>query len=196
MEAIERDENQITIKQDKDMILKQLRLIEMRRMELMQRKSVGGGGYQQQQQQQQQQAANLNPITNQHWDVIGEYVPKASNKYGDNLQLDLSSDSSGDRKEDGVSSDAETSDVEEDKKSIRKALMINENENETTSESEIPDDNKENNQLYPSLKKLSAVKKERTKSNGKKSDSRQLYPSLDGYGNKYESQALQYGMLL
>jgi hypothetical protein len=168
---------------------------------------------QQRKQPPQQPGGNFNSITNQHWDVIGDYVPGThSQKPGQksvivdnsNLHLELSSDSSGNKNE--------TSDVDENntdledsegrsvhkKKSIRKAFMMNDDDDddEETSDNETVDENKENNSMYPNLGDLTSGgggrgTAKKGKSVGNKKPAQNLYPNLDSYGGKFEQQQQQ-----
>lgn len=179
------------------MIEKQLKLIEMRRLELMQHRKGSIG-------------SNLNSITNQQWELINEYnvvVPpstssnnnnqkpgSSSNKYVDrsHIHLELSTDSA---EQDDESDELEVDDGESvlddeqqqkfagSKKSskssrIRKALILeNENENETDDNTDLTDENKENkSSLYPSLSAL------KSKNSARKSGATsRLYPNLSDF---------------
>jgi hypothetical protein len=174
VDSIDRDlmtnDQSYTQLKEKDMIQRQMKLIEMRRLELMQRKS---GQFKQQQQQENRPA---------HWEVINEYVPNKNVKKfvvdNSNLNLQLSSDSDSNNE-----SEMEDDQQKIEKKSsttLRKALIVDdENETDDEEENSSVDGNKENrNGLYPSL---SGKKSKQYKS--KMSD--QLYPNLDSYASKY-----------
>lgn len=126
-----------TLKQDKDMIQKQLKLIEMRRMELMQPKKT-----------------SINTITNQEW----EKNKKTKAKKGNEIRLEISDDDSSEK-------------ISED-----------EDADETGSGNE---DKENNNQLYPSLRRIKKREKSSRQASGTK-----LYPDLE---NLEIQQNLNYG---
>lgn len=151
-------------RREKEMIEKQLKLIEARRHELMQQHRKGSIG------------VGINAITHQQWDqLINEYnIPiagggikaKATAASG-HVHLELSSDEH--------SEEAESEELEENESDaagpyhIRKALILDADETVT----DLNDENKENKSgsgLYPSL---SGQKKKSTKA------TERLYPNLD-----------------
>jgi nuclear pore complex protein Nup98-Nup96 len=156
-----------SINQEKEMINKQLKLIEERRKELMQQKNIN------------KPITNLNSITNQQWDVINEYLPQVqtvSQKVIDhsNIHLELSSSESHDE------------DIDhnlDNKKPLRKQLELD-NDVETD-DNEFVDENKENQNgtivdLYPSLKGFQSKSSGAKNLNIKKSGTTdKLYPSLN-----------------
>ncbi|CAF0852273.1 unnamed protein product [Brachionus calyciflorus] len=115
------------IKKEKDMIQRQMKLIELRRFEL-----------------QQQSKKNLSTITNQQWDIIKDYAPKTDKKFSDNsnIHLELSTDETSDQ--DDVEDEGQSvGSSENSKKSICKQLVLDQEES-------VLDEDKEN-KIYPSL---------------------------------------------
>ena len=179
--GLEPDTDKECMKQEKDMIQKQLKLIEARRMELQARKTSSGN--------------NLNVITNQQWEMINEYVPSVAgggsqnnpNKsaYPDhsNLHLELSSDS-GDENEDNDDFDRHSySSNKMYKDNIRKALILDADNETDDNEME---ENKENDGLYPSLSEFKKGKKQSATKSKAKID--KIYPNLNGINDTYTTR--------
>ena len=174
----ENNQHDLDAKQEKDMIQKQLKLIETRRLELMQHRKFANG-------------SNLNTIPNQQWDMLNEYVPsnnQAKPSFNDNsnvLHLELSEESHIQQTDDEENDDKQSSISNEPmRKSLRKALILdNENETDDYDEPADEEEDKENSHLYPSLSKLKrSTLKLKIKKTTKKD---KLYPSLNGFGNEH-----------
>jgi hypothetical protein len=162
-------------KQEKDMIQKQLKLIEARRLELAKQAKFNNG-------------SSLNTLKNQQWEMLNEYTitsvvppPTSTNKINVD-QLDLSSDSQETPNDDYLDDDEDkhSNDSNQIKKSNRKSLALNNNENQIDYDEEQQqneeEDNKENSCLYPSLRGLKNKSAKRDK----------IYPNLNGFENSSE----------
>ncbi|RNA23314.1 nuclear pore complex Nup98-Nup96 isoform X1 [Brachionus plicatilis] len=87
-------------KKEKEMLERQLKVIENRRFELM-----------------KQPMKKLSTITNQQWDMIKEYAPKNDKKLVDTSSVDVSTDETSD-------ADIETVDSDGNRKSVCKQLVL------------------------------------------------------------------------
>lgn len=152
---------ELDVKQEKDMIQKQLKLIETRRLELMQQRKSQNGN-------------NLNTITNQQWEMLNEYVPQAKPAFNDTnvLHLELSEESQIINTDDEDTDKRSTNSCEPKNKTLRKALILD-NETDDTDN----DFDKENASLYPNLSEFRKNKKTNKKS--MKLDG--IYPNLNNY---------------
>lgn len=163
--------NQETSRHEKEMIERQLKLIETRRMELMQqnRKCSTGVGH--------------STTTHNQWDhLINEYNIAPSGKLicsskmtlaeRTHIHLELSSEES---------ELAESDDLDENESliaaranQIRKALVLDNDADDTVTD--LNDENKENkSELYPSLREI----------RNKNKDNERLYPNLDDFKTNY-----------
>jgi hypothetical protein len=172
-------DNENEFKQEKDMIQKQLKLIEARRLELAKQAKYNIG-------------TNLNTLKNQQWEMLNEYsissLPVQQNNAAAKQyskisvgHLDLSSDSQEIANDDYLEDDDKES-IQSNlgqlkKNSDRKAMHIeNQNQIDEDDENNDQEDNKENSCLYPSLRDLK---------NKKLKD--KIYPSLNGFEAVSES---------
>lgn len=175
--VLEPDNDKEGIKQEKDMIQKQLKLIEARRMELQAARKTSSGN-------------NLNVITNQQWEMINEYVPNVAGGGGNknkisypdhsNLHLELSSDS-GDENEDNDELDRHS--YSSNKDNIRKLLILDADNETDDNEME---ENKENDGLYPNLSEFKKGKKQSAAKSKAKID--KIYPNLNGINETYTTR--------
>jgi hypothetical protein len=173
LKSIQVKPNDPLAKNNKLMITKQIKLIEARRMELMQQRkgSIGIG-------------SNLNSISNQQWDSLNECNPNGKLSH---LHFDLSDDT---REDDSIVR------VMTETRSIRKTLVLDhqqqrpgdneDNDGLQTEDNSIADaddnddddDNNDKENLFPKLDKM-----ERTTANAN------LYPNLNNLSNQtYKDQ--------
>lgn len=162
---------------EKEMIEKQLKLIETRRLELMQQHRKGSIG------------VGVNTITHNQWDnLINEYniqpphkangTQKATPGERSHIHLELSSEESELAESDDL--DENESVVAPKTNQIRKALVLDNDADDTVTN--LNDENKENkSNLYPSL---SGVKK-------KIKDADRLYPNLKDIKSNYGDEKSQ-----
>ena len=122
---------------------------------------------------------NLNTITNQQWEILNEYAPAAhapKPSYNDNsnvLHLELSEDSQISNTDDDETTDRQsTTSSEPMKKTLRKALILDNETDDTDT-----DYDKENTTIFPNLSEMKKQKK--ICKNGLKND--RLYPNLSNY---------------
>ena len=155
---------------EKEMIQRQMKLIETRRIELTNQVKKPNLGQ------------NLNSFTNQQWDMLNEYVipvgstaqqaPSRTAFFSEqsNIHLELSTDSHLNESDD--EDDRPSLNSIDLKKGIRKSLALIERDLETD-DNEI-DDNKENF-IYPSLKDFKAKSKSKSTRTAKID---KIYPNL------------------
>jgi hypothetical protein len=183
----ETNSDQETSRREKEMIERQLKLIETRRMELMQQHrkgSIGVGGG--------------TAITHQQWELIQEYnVPPPVSKHhhhkaSGHIHLDVSDTDDGSASEVAESEDL-LDDRDDGEKHIRKALVLDNDEDEDGDETvavAVDDENKENKEggIYPSL---SAAKK--------KTAGDRLFPNLNEFkpaGSAFSDAAMHFGNII
>ena len=169
------------VKQEKEMIQRQLKLIETRRLELMQQSKQH-----QPHQQQQQQQHQLNTLSSHQWELINEYTaPAPSAQQGvtskvststtttttsitttNALRLDISSDESERNERGDTDTDAATTErkhaITVEANNVRKALLLDNDNDDDGGDMDDGDyeetddltdtDNDKENTLYPSLK--------------------------------------------